>query len=401
MASPRSDILALYVRSQGATLDDPDEDGSSYTPIPAFNISDLPDGQTPEATTYADGSNWPSNPTVGQEDVELSFDTDAGGLLTSPADAASVTDDWHDILLMHTYGSATNMTRAQLGADEAAAQSVISMTSGASRVAGDPVCFYQAGHARAQFARVGSVASNDWTVSPPLEYDLTAASAFSRALRVYREILGGGDRLCFAHVRGPEGDQDIRTLLTARLKKLTITVATGKKTVISWGFRASRQVFGGKADLPAPVLTPAFTPIKGDLSPVFIDGVSMGHVSSVVIDLMPMPLRIDSVHGDSAGRGGDEMGKLTPKITINPVHAEDYYEDVRAAAHSMRVLVQIGAGNGDGDPINAQCMLFDNMGPVKAAPEKAAEGLLRTKLELTARHPGTATGAHFVQHIRA
>lgn len=401
MASQRSDILSLYVATESAYGTDPDEDGSSYLPIPAFNVSAIADGQPPEATDYADGSNWPSEPTPGQGSAEITFDTDAGGLLTSPSDPASVTLDWLDSLLLHLLGARVNLTRVALGGNDAIGQTVLTMASGTSRVAGDPVCLYDSGQARAQWARVASVAGADWTVSTPLAYALTSATSFSRGVRAYREVLGGGATLAFAHAKGLAASQDRRTLLGMECTKCVLTINNNKRAVISWGFKGDAQVFGGKASLPSPLLAPAFTPLRGALSPVHVNGVSLGHLSQVVIDLSPTPIEIASVHGTSNGRGAAEMGKLMPKVTLNPVHDEDFYEDVRAATNGQQTCIQIGAGNGDGDPLNSMAIFIDNLVSMKAAPEASDGGLLRTKLELMAAHPGLATGASFVQVCRA
>lgn len=400
MASPRSDLISLYVAPMSDKLTDPSANGSGYLPVPAFNVAGWPSGKPPKAVNYADGSNWPGNPTEGVEDLDISFETDAYGLLTSGADAASVAVDARDVLLAHSFGPATNMTRAAVGGAEAIGQTIITMASGTSRVAGDPVCFYENALARAQFARVQSVATNDWTISPALEYALTTAG-FSQALRVYREVLGGGNELAFVLARGPVGALELRVALLCRLTKLIIKLLPDERTVCQWGFRASRQVIGGsKGSLPSPLLAPASTPTTGALSPVFINGVSAGHVSEVTIDFQPKALRIPSVWGDTAGRAADEAGRFEPKATINPVHAESFYAAVRAAGPGAQVQFQLGAGNGDGDPINSECIYFDNMGAVDAEPEAAEEGLLRTKVEYTTRHPGLATGARFLQWVR-
>lgn len=386
----RADVSSLHMMPETAYATDPDPDGSDYTAVPCENLSDPPEGKVPIETSYADNSNQASDAYPGPDAWELSFDFPGNGLLTSPGDnqdpAGVAALTYIDHIAMHVLGSRTNLLGSAVSVVTDA--DTLTLAQAASRANADPLVLYQTGHLRAQWGRIiAAPGGGVFDFRPPTEFAINN-TAISRGIRVYRELVTGGPTMAFVHSQGSIR----RTLLGGRCTQLLAKITPDQKITFSSKWRGDSVVFGGKASLPAAVAAPALPEMMGALSPVFLNGVSAGHVGEVNIDFGIQPLPIASVHGTASGRGGDEVSKLRPKITIDPVHSTPFYEDVRDG-DIYEVLIQFSQGLLASGILNTHCLIFDRAQAVKAGP-KNANGLRRVSLELAVRRPQTSPGHH-------
>lgn len=384
---------------------DPDETGATYLGVPLEALTEPEEGKKPIAVERRIGSVFVSNPIPGVDAGEITLSTPFIGLPENLTDPASTAVDWAHILWRGSLGTVVNLLKSALTAGEPAAETVIAIASGATRAAGDVMCLSQEGVFRSQWGRVESVATNNVTIAQALEIALST-SASSMGVRGYRWLRRGGPTLSFKLKRQGAG-ANVTYLMCRASKGPVLTIEPNKQIMVAWTFRYHKSVLGGAGSLGNPVLAPAVPEVMGAVSPVYVDGVSIGHVGKTVIDFGARPAGIMSQHGNEEGWGNDQAGGLDATVTVTPLFDPADQGLVRAADSDSKMLVQLGIGVRDDDGglsanplVNSGCVTLDNVGPV-AYKKVTVDGVVRGEMQYTARNPGYATGVQYVGVYRA
>ena len=383
----RSNVRALYAMVETTYATDPDPDGSSYSPLPATDVSDPKEGKEPLPIQYADGTNYPSEAIDGPDSWELKFSTPAIGLNGAAGNGVNASTrpfTYMDLLLMHLFGARTHFAGSTIATG---GSSVITLGTD-THDAGNILAVFEAAQLRAQAAVISAATGAQYDLEPDLEFAVTTAGV-SYGPRVYSDVVGGGDTLAFCLVRGATR----QTYLGGARTGVKLKLVPGKPAMYEWTFRGDTVIreTTGKASLPAALLRPPIPEIMANVAPVFINGMDLGEIGAVDIDFGVQPMQIASVHGTINGRAGDEVGRLEPTVTVNPIHDLDRYDSVRNAAGG-RLLVQIGDGALAGGNINMQVLVLDNARYMKAEPQ-ADGNLRRVQLAFNTANPG-ATGSY-------
>lgn len=359
MARTRKRMLHIAAQTGGYTTD-PSANGSGYLYVPALTVGPPEDTSELLPTNYATGRVWDTAPETGADGATLSFTTPLIGLATAAGDgtnASSVTVDWLHTLLLHTFGATRTTVGEGLNASSTTTAVVLDTPNFTAQ---DITAIYESGvptsGARSQWVRLDSVATNTWQITPDLAAAPTTAGVAYGARIITADDDGGDALACVV-----TDDDVVYTLLGGRVTSLTFEAEHGQMWRANWTVRFNTKTLdSGKTSLPVASAGPAVTPLKHMRSPFWF-GDTPYATRRVTIDFGLET----AVIGDSDeinGRAGDELIRLSPSITIEPLRTDAIVNLKRNATTGM-ALVQLGAGVGSGGPpptvINTMAVVFD------------------------------------------
>lgn len=345
---------ALFVDTETTYGSDPSANGSGYAAVPCFSIGDLTDGKEQLETAYHTGTVYDTAPETGKDGGSFDFETPVIGLETAAGDgtdASTVTDDWEDALLLHTYGNQT--TTSGEGLLSVASATAVTLDADAYNVQNlFPV--YEAGvpaaGARSQWNLVTvDPADNSYTIAPGFAENPTGAGV-AYGSKIYRPDDDGGDPLSFAY----QDDELIYRCSGARVTSHSITWAAGQMLRSRWSVRFDNKTeeASTKTSLPTALAAPAITPLKGLLSPVWFNG-TLYATSRVEINFN-LETSEEMSTAATNGRAGDELIKAQPTIVIEPLRT-DAILNLKRNVTKGRLLIQLGGGVLSGGVLNTMC----------------------------------------------
>lgn len=380
---------------------DPSANGSGYTPWPCDVLPDLADKKEPLPTTYQTGDNWDTELEEGPDGWELSgVELPLIGLATAAGDgvdASTVTADWLNDILTHVLGATLATTP---GEGVASIGGATAMTlDGDVLDLYDLVPVYEAGVPalpRTQWEIVTvDPADNSYTIAPGFaDYGTVPPTGAAVVYGVKRYTFDDDGGVPMAFVYRDDG-QDY-TLLGGRCTSMQIRIPAGGgrvKLVTSW--RGNTKTAESKASLPAAVVAPAITPIRGVRSPVWFNGTNYGS-AEITIDFGISAAEIQSTAG-SEGRAGDEHVFQAPMVTIRPQYT-NAINNLKRNVTKGRLLVQIGGGILSGGVLNTCAVHFDQA-QAMVVTRTDDNGVARQEVQFKASNPGA--GPHIFQFCRA
>lgn len=385
----------LYVATEATYGVDPNADGSSYTPIPTYEIGDLADEKTPLPTGYFTGRTYPTAPIPGPDGWSFTFSTPLIGLSTAQGDGddpSGLADDWLDLLLTSVFGAYGTLEGEAVVSSGANALELQTDIAGVNQV----VPVYESGvpttGARTQWVHLTSDAgdgnygtSPDWAQAP-------SSSAIAYGTKVYNASdASNGGTLSFTYVR----DDATFTLTGGKVTGLRFMAEAGQQARIEWTVRGDGRVTTGKGSLPGAVFAPANTPIKSVINPVYFGGTNLGHVGTIEADLGVQAAQLPSVDGTANGRGADYTVSFAPTVTVNPLISTAAFDYMRNATQG-RLLVQLGRGVLASSKLNTVVLAFGESVATQVAPQDQ-DGVLRNTIQFQVTDDNT----RFIQVSRA
>ncbi|MBK6683995.1 MAG: hypothetical protein IPG45_05935 [Deltaproteobacteria bacterium] len=354
---PRVSNGTIWIAAQATyTTADPSANGSTYVSVPTIGPATKVDNKAQLATGHALGSVFGSVPETGPESSEITFKTYLGGFVASNGAGAAPAADWLDILMLAFLG--TNVTRVGLGVGVGSTTTNLVLDAGDPLSIQDIVPVYEAGLAplRTQWTQVTvDPGTSSYTVAPAFATAPTTAG-ISYATNQYRFTDGGG-----AYVACVFRDDTVATYthLGGRVTLKSISAEYGGLYVAEWSIRFdTRAVDAGKSALPSVLAGPAFRPLKAMRSPISFNGAFL-ESKSLKIDFAPETKEIGSTAAAN-GRAGDELIRVMPKVTLEPLRAtaiEDYFRNITQGP----LMLQLGDGVLSGGQLGTMAVFFDRV----------------------------------------
>jgi hypothetical protein len=294
-------------------------------------------------------------------------------------DASTVTDDWLDMLLEHTFG--TQVTTE--GETVSAVGGATSITPTATVYSvHDMIAVHEASipsaiAERTQWGIVTAESGGVLTIDPGFQTNPTASSVIY-GVKSYRVSDAGGNELAFLE----EHDARAYMHLMGRINSLSISGSDKKRVMASWGVQcdsSSADDISTKTAIPAAAVQTT-TPIKHLLSPVFFNGTRVA-TKSCQVDFGIAASEVSDSNGAN-GRGGQELVSIAPTVTIEPLHAESYRQLKRAGTKG-RLLVQFGGGVVSGGVLNSVAIQFEQV-DVREVTSSDDNGMTRQSIKFHA-----------------
>lgn len=378
-------------------------DGSASTYIPAEGITFADELEVIE-TQHSTGRNYPSPSEPGADGASCAFQTPAIGLSAAAGNgvnADTITDDWLDLLLLHTFG--VQETSAGISLSAVADAASITPTS-VVHTAQQLLALYEAGVPtvpRTQWQLIGGLSGGAYTPLIPgladFGNDPLTSGGVAYGSKSYRDDDDGGDPLT-AYITD---DTLVYRCSGGRVTRCVLRAEAKRRFMFDWAmsFDSKTEDVATVDSLPAAAPV-APTSLKMMLSPVVFNGVIIP-TRSIEIDFGVRASEI-SDGGGANGRGGFDLVSIEPTITIEPLRSDGYL-DYKRNGTTGRILAQIGGGVVSAGVLNSMAVVFDQA-KAREVTDRDENGRTRQRLRFHAEDRiefSAGVGARFLQIARA
>lgn len=379
---------------------DPSADGSGYLAVPTEGLGDITDQLQKLETAFDTGRDWDTAIEAGADGAEIQFSLPLYGMDAAAGDgvaASSNDDDCWDVMLTHCFGS----QRVTSGEGVGIGSSGTGLTlDGDAYDVDDPVLIYDTALAgtvdRGQARLIETdAADGTYTVDRAFDGDPTD-TAVAYGAKIYRPNAPfvGGDTLSIVYQ-----DDDIGTyrLSGGRVTSFSVADAEVNTRVMAnftVRFDAIAEESATKTALPAVLSAPPTSTIQLRWSPLSFAGTAYD-TAKMAFDFGVNAAVVKDTDRAN-GRAGDEMIKVMPQVSFNPLRAESQRTLMRAVTQGVTML-QIGSGILTSGKMNTFVIVFQS-GQITSGAMADDEGHARYEMVIMAKDPGPT--APFVQIAR-
>lgn len=378
--APRERKRMLHICAESTFAVDPDSDGSDYVYVPAEGLT-YEEGTEILTTSYSTGRNFPTESEVGADGGSITFSTPLLGLATAAGagtNASTVTADWLDRLLAHTFGGSST-TEGVAATGGTTSTFTAATTVGAAQ---DLIALFTASTPSAAPRTLWSQLQSI-TGSGPYTYNLApdvavapTSSTVSYGVKQYRPDDDGGATLAAVVT----DDALVYTYLGGRVTRCRIVAPAKQRVMVEWTIAFDRRSLdAGKTSLPAAARL-AYTPIKMMRSPVVFNGSAIA-TRMLEIDFAVTASEVTDTSGVN-GRGGHELISIAPTVTIEPLRA-DSHDALKRAMTRGPLVAQLGAGVLESSRLNT-CALHLARCEAREVTYTADNGITRNRIVFSA-----------------